>query len=86
MKLITKMKGTLVIICTARQQNKPAAEIRQAFQEALDTAWSETWSPGNIQAQVKWQQLFHGARKPSVEEFIIGLATELKAKHSICPA
>ena len=47
------------------------AEIRSGIQECIDAAWDQVWTPGNIQAQVKWQRMFPGCKKPSIDEFII---------------
>lgn len=80
MKLTNIIKGNLTILRIALQQNKSTTEVRHDMQETLDAAWAETWTPGNIRAQVKWQQLFPGCQKPTLEEFIICIAQEVKAE------
>lgn len=80
MKIVNTVKANLSIRSIAKQENKSTAEIRQALQEALDTAWSEVWTPGNIQAQVTWQRIFQTIRKPTIEESIIRLAAQLNAQ------
>lgn len=79
MKLTKIIKGNLTILKVAQQQNKSAAEVRRDVQEALDEAWAEAWTPGNVRAQIKWQRLFPGHRKPTVEEFISRIAAELQS-------
>ena len=78
MKLTNTIKGTLIIMRMALQRNTTYDEARKDLQEVLDEAWSEAWTPGNLAAQVKWQQLFPGGKKPSVEEFIACLASGVK--------
>lgn len=80
-KLTNIIKGNLAIIRAAIQRGIPYKEVRKDIQETLDEAWNETWAPGNLLAQVKWQRLFPGARKPTVEEFIIRLGDELQKQN-----
>ena len=65
-----------IIQTVAKKNNKTPEDVRQAMQEAMDAAWAVVWQPGNILGQMKWQQLF-GCRKPSVEEFIWRVRTQL---------
>ena len=81
MKLANIIKGNLTIFRAAQQQNKSIFEIRKGIQEALDEAWSEAWAPGNIHAQVKWQRLFPGGKKPTVEECIVYLGNALQSQN-----
>lgn len=81
MKLTNIIKGNLSIMRVAIQQGVPYKEVRKDIQEALEEAWSEAWAPGNLLAQVKWQRLFPGGRKPTVEEFIIRLGDELQKQN-----
>lgn len=74
MTLREKAKAKFTIRAIARRERKPAKEIRRAMQEALDAAWSTAWTPGNLSAQVQWQRLFPGPRKPTVEELIIKIS------------
>ena len=79
MKFLNVIKANLVIFYTALHKKKSFYEVRQAMQQALDQAWNITWTPGNILAQAKWQQLF-GSNKPALEEFITKLATVVKSQ------
>lgn len=69
---LSRAKETIQFV--AEQNGTTAEEVRKSMQEALDDAWNTAWQPGNIHAQVRWQRLFPGLRKPSVEEFIICFA------------
>lgn len=70
------------IIRTVAKKNKiTAREARVSMQEALDAAWAEAWTSGNIHGQVRWQRLF-GVKKPSVEEFIIKCAEQTKREEN----
>ena len=66
-----------IIELVAKSNGKPAHEVRDAMQEALDAAWEAAWTPGNIHAQVAWQRLFLDAQKPTLEEFIHVLAQQI---------
>ena len=66
---LARAKETIQFV--AEQNGTTAEEVRRSMQEALDDAWSTAWQPGNIRAQLVWQQHFPGPRKPTVEEFII---------------
>lgn len=70
-----KAKKTLCII--AAKEGCSMGHIRQSIQECIDEAWNKAWTPGNIRAQVQWQQLFPGGMKPSVEEFIVVISKQL---------
>ena len=79
MTLIDLQKAKNALLKLAIQEGCSIEEIRNAIQESIDDAWNRAWTPGNLRAQVTWQQMFPGGRKPTVEEFIIAVATELKA-------
>lgn len=51
---------------------------RESLRVAIDQTWDEAWKPGNITTQVNWQLVFHSLRKPSVDEFIVGLMREME--------
>lgn len=70
MTIKEKRRTARTIQVVAEKEGKTLEEVRQAMQEAIDTAWSDAWRPGNIRAQAEWQRLFWGATRPSVEEFI----------------
>ena len=74
MTLREKAKAKSAIRTIARREHKPTKEIRQAIQDALDAAWSAAWAPGNLSAQIQWQRLFPGPRKPTAEELIIKIS------------
>ena len=78
---IEEARVAAVIQTIADRENKTPEEIRQAMQEALDATWAAAWTPGNIRAQLQWQRLFPGGRKPSVEEFIAVTAGALGTKN-----
>ena len=63
-----RVKETISIL--AAQKGCSVAHIRREMQASIDAAWDKAWTPGNLQAQAKWQQLFPGGKKPTVEEFI----------------
>ena len=67
-----KAKKTLCIL--ALLEGCSIAQIRNTIQSCIDYAWDQAWTPGNLQAQVNWQRIFPGGRKPTVEQFIIGMA------------
>ena len=70
-----KVKKTLWIM--AIQQCCTMAQIRQDIQVSIDDAWNRAWTPGNIEAQVNWQRIFPGGKKPTVEQFIVAMARRL---------
>ena len=74
MTLQETIRAKMAIKTIALKENKSEEEVRKVMQEALDVAWMTTWMPGNIPAQVRWQQLFKTSSKPSLEELIINLA------------
>ena len=78
-----KVKKTLWIM--AVQQGCSMTQIRHSIQECIDEAWNNAWSPGNIEAQVQWQRMFPGGKKPSVEQFIAAMARRLKDDKA-CPS
>lgn len=57
----------------------PILAARVAFQQIIDDAWERAWQPGNLQAQMNWQQLFPADRRPTVEEYIVTIAREQQA-------
>lgn len=76
MTLQQKKRAERAIRSIAQEEGMQPQEVRQSMQEALDAAWAAGRTPGNIRAQLAWQRLFPGNRKPSLAEFIIRLATE----------
>ena len=70
-----KVKKTLWIMAT--QQGCTVAQIRKDIQVSIDDAWNRAWTPGNIEAQVNWQLMFPGGKKPTVEQFIVAMARRL---------
>lgn len=81
MTVTEKQYAEALIQTVALRNNTTPEEVRSAIQEALDAAWAEAWRPGNIHAQVRWQQLFPGPRKPAVEEFIVRMSESLGTKN-----
>ena len=69
-----KLRAEAAIRYVARTEGKTVRQVRQSMQEALDDAWSTAWQPGNIRAQLRWQRLFPGGRRPTVEEFIVRIS------------
>ena len=69
-----------VIRRTAQQFGMSTADCRAEMQLALDEAWAAAWQPGNIRAQAEWQRLFPGGQKPTLEEFIDGVAAALRER------
>ena len=70
-----KVKKTLWIL--AVQEGCTVMQIKQSIQECINEAWAVSWTPGNIHAQVHWQKLFPGGKKPTVEQFIVGITRQL---------
>ena len=79
MTLIELQQAKNALLNLAIQEGCSIEEIRNAIQESIDDAWNRSWAPGNLRAQVTWQQMFPGSRKPTVEEFIVAVATKLTA-------
>ena len=77
---MTQAEKALRIV--AAQEGCSVAHIRGAIQAAIDDAWNTAWTPGNLQAQVAWQQLFPGGKKPTVEEFIAAMTRRIKENES----
>lgn len=77
MTLVEKMRVQKTLCIIAAQEGRSVAYIRSAIQASIDDAWERTWTPGNLQAQVKWQQMFPGGKKPTVEEFIAAMVGKL---------
>ena len=71
-----KTKKTLFIL--AAQEGCSMAHIRRSIRACIDAAWNNVWTPGNIHAQVRWQQLFPGGKKPTVEQFIVTISQQVK--------
>ena len=71
-----RIKATLGVI--AAQEGCSVAHIRKEIQASIDDAWENTGTPGNLQAQLSWQRLFPGGKKPTVEEFIAAASRSLQ--------
>lgn len=71
--MIKHLKAKLVIQAVAAQEGVSVAEVRRSMQEALDAAWD------NPEGQAERQRLFPGG-KPSLEDFILGVAADLKER------
>lgn len=67
------LKAKLVIRAVAAQEGVSVAEVRRSMQEALDAAWA------NPEGEAERQRLFPGG-KPSLEDFILGMAAELRER------
>ena len=76
-----KAKKTLRILAT--QHGCSMARIRSDIQASIDEAWDKAWMPGNLHAQIQWQQLFPGGMKPTVEEFIVVVARKITAGEDV---
>lgn len=72
-----KVKKTLWIM--AALEGCSVSKVRRMVRECIDVAWDKTWTPGNLEAQVRWQQLFPGGKKPTVEQFIVVMARYITA-------
>ena len=79
MTLIDWLKAKKTLFILALQEGCSMEEIRNAIQECIDCAWAKAWTPGNLQAQVNWQIVFPGGKKPTVEQFIVAMARKAKA-------
>ena len=80
MTLYDQMKAKRTLSIIAAKEGCSVKDIRQSIQASIDDAWNRAWTPGNLQAQVTWQRIFPGGRKPTVEEFIIAMAHNITAK------
>lgn len=78
----TQNRAAAIIELVAQNHSKSVEEVHNAMQEALDAAWEAAWAPGNIRAQVAWQRLFPGAQKPTLEEFIEVMATNVQNRQA----
>ena len=74
-------KKTLGII--AVREGCSVKQVRKAIQECIDVAWNHAWTPGNLQAQVNWQLMFPGGKKPTVEEFVVAMARKITAEDNL---
>lgn len=72
MTIKEKIRANRAIRQVAEREGKSPAEIRQAMQEAIDTAWA------NPAGRAMQQQLFP-AGKPTVEEFLLRTARKPQA-------
>lgn len=72
-------KAQRVLWRMAREAGVGMGEVRKTVQQCIDAAWDRAWAPGNLVEQLRWQKIFPGAQKPSVDEFIVGLARETAA-------
>lgn len=79
MTLIEWLKAKKTLWIMAAQQGCSVADIRGAIQASIDDAWNNAWMPGNLHAQIQWQRMFPGGKKPSVEQFIVVMARKLTA-------
>ncbi len=79
MTLIEWLKAKKTLFILAVQEGCSMAQVRHAIQECIDSAWNSAWTPGNLQAQVDWQLMFPGGKKPTVEQFIVVMARKLTA-------
>jgi hypothetical protein len=77
MTLIEWLKAKKTLWIVAIQQGTSMTQVRASIQESIDDAWQRAWQPGNLEAQAHWQLLFPGGKKPTVEQFIVGLAKKL---------
>lgn len=75
---IEYIKAQKVILTMAIQSGQSWRAVRRVIRAEIDRAWEEAWTPGNLRAQLNWQQVF-GAEKPTVDQFIVGLAREMMA-------
>ena len=82
MTLIDWFKAKKTLFILAAQEGCSMAHIRRSIQACIDAAWNNVWTPGNLKAQVRWQRLFPGGKKPTVEEFIIAVSRNLSANES----
>lgn len=73
------LKAQTAIRNFGQQYGLPYLAARVAFQQIIDAAWAKAWTPGNLQAQVRWQQYFPADRCPTVEEYIVTIAREQQA-------
>ena len=78
MTLRNKIRVQIIICKIASKERTTPRKVRAAMQEAIDEAWSEVWTPGNLHAQVVWQRLFPDGRRPTPEEFIVTASRVLR--------
>ena len=83
MTLLEWLKVKKILCIMAAQQGCTMKQIRDEIQACIDEAWDSAWTPGNLHAQIKWQQLFPGGNKPTVEEFVVVMAQEITNDETI---
>ena len=83
MTLIEWLKAKKTLFILAVKHDCSMAQIRCDIQACIDEAWEHAWTPGNLQAQVNWQLVFPGGKKPTVEEFIVVIARKIKAGEEV---
>ena len=79
MTLIEWLKAKRTLWILADQHGCSMAHARREIQACIDDAWDRAWMPGNLQAQVNWQLMFPGCKKPTVEQFMVAMARKLTA-------
>lgn len=73
------LKVLRVIYDLSRSHGVSMLQAYYIIQRAIQRSWDAAWIPGNIRAQMDWQQLFPGDRCPTVAEFITTLGREMMA-------
>ena len=63
----------------ATSENTSTIRAYGIVSREIRAAWDRAWQPGNICAQVAWQELFPADRCPTVAEFIVALGREMSA-------
>lgn len=72
------IKALRVIHDLAAASGQSMFEVHWTIKASIDRAWQEAWAPGNLAAQLHWQQIFPGTTQPpSVIQFIVGTARQM---------
>ena len=83
MNLIQTAKAKAVIRRTAKKNGVSPAAVRRAMQEARDAAW-DTTDPAACPPLARQKDLFPDG-KPSVEQFILTVAGEVRCRMEKAP-
>ena len=70
-----KSRVKKIIQQLAEQEGVTPETIRASMQEAIDAAWDNKNSSSAI--ELEWHKYFPSGEKPSLEEFIIRISSEL---------
>lgn len=74
MKIKERIKVNTIIQNLAARDGVSPAEVRASIQEAIDEAWNNK----TTDSAAAWLRYFPNGKKPSIEQFIATLGSELR--------